>query len=76
VFTAHLDVCELRLARGVLHRERLAEAHLLRVEGEGLVEVLHREADVVHVVLSAEPLALRKAGSQRTTNQESRQEYD
>jgi hypothetical protein len=73
---ADLDVRQRRLSLIVLDGEPVSEAHLLRVELVGVVEVLDGDRHVVHVVDAGEPRVLREAGADRRPDGKTRHEHE
>jgi hypothetical protein len=73
---AGLHVRERRLPLVVADGEPLAEAHLLGVEGERLVEVVDGDGDVIHVVGAVRPIALREARYDGRSGQEADEKHE
>src|SRR4030095_2541214 len=72
----HLHVGKRRLPFVVAHDESFREPHLLFVEGQGFVEVLDADADVVHAVQTGEPVSLSDSRCDRTTYEQARHKYE
>jgi len=65
-----------RLSFFIAYGKRFAEAHLLCVKREGVIESLDRDANVIHIIHACKSVILRDRGRNTQTDHDSNHEPD